>query len=112
MKLVDMILSKKEIVELQKHYGNYIKITAEIAKEELIVGTELHADGEKVLLTRGGQQDNIWGGGIDLEAKIIDTAAVLNLRPRLGNDSLEILLPERREKFISLVKKYFAKLWS
>jgi hypothetical protein len=112
MKLVDTILSKKEIVELQKQYGNYVKITAEIDKEELVVGTELHADGEKVLLTRGGQQDQIWGGGIDLTAKLIDTTAVLNLRPRLDNDSLEILLPKRREKFIQLVKKYFARLWS
>ncbi|MFH1840681.1 MAG: DUF5674 family protein [Candidatus Shapirobacteria bacterium] len=112
MKLVDAVLSQKEIVELHKHYGGYVKITAEIEKEELIVGTELHADGEKVLLTRGGQQDNIWGGGIDLEAKIVDTTAVLNLRPCLGNDSLEILLPEKREKFIKLVKKYFVKLWS
>lgn len=98
MKLVDMILSKKEIDELQKHYGNYVKITAEIAKEELIVGTELHADGEKVLLVRGGQLSDICGGGIDLESKTVD--------------DLEILLPERREKFIQLVKKYFAKLWS
>ena len=82
MKLVDAVLNHKELVELQKQYGNYVKITAEIAKEELIVGTELHADGEKVLLVRGGQLNNIWRGGIDLEAKVVD--------------SLDILMPEKR----------------
>jgi hypothetical protein len=77
----------------------------------MIAGGELHADGEKLLLSRGSKQDSIWGGGINLEDRLIDTAAVLNLRPRLNNDNLEILDPERREKFIKIVKEFFKEIW-
>ena len=111
MEFIDKILTKDEIVNLQKVYGDYVKLTIDLEKEWLVVGSALHADGEKVLLERGGKQDNIWGGGIDVESKQVDTTAVLNLRPRLGNDSLEILDTQRREKFIQVVKKYFANLW-
>jgi len=111
MEFVDKILTKDEIVNLQKVYGDYVKLTIDLEKEWLVAGSALHADGEKVLLERGGGQDNIWGGGINFESKQIDATAVLNLRPRLKNNSLEILDAQRREKFIGIVKKYFAKLW-
>lgn len=39
----------------------------------MIVGPSLHSDGEKVLLAKGSVEDNIWGGGINLSDKIIDT---------------------------------------
>lgn len=112
MKFIDRSLAKEEILRLQKDYGDYIKLTADIGEEWLIIGGELHADGEKILLEKGGRQDDIWGGGINLENKQIDTTAVLNIRPRLNNDNLEILDSARREKFIKIVKKYFRKLWS
>ena len=43
--------------------------------------------------------------------EIIDTTAVLNLRPRMKNDGMEILDPARRETFLDIVRKYFVKLW-
>lgn len=55
--------------------------------------------------------DNIWGGGIDLEGRQIDATAVLNLRPRLNNDNLEILDSQRRGRFIQIVKDFFQNLW-
>ena len=111
MEFVDKILTKDEIVNLQKVYGDYVKLTIDLKKEWLVAGSALHADGEKVLLERGGKQDDIWGGGINFESKQVDTTAVLNLRPRLKNDSLEILDTQRREKFIQVVRKYFDNLW-
>ncbi|KKQ91908.1 MAG: hypothetical protein UU16_C0015G0003 [Candidatus Woesebacteria bacterium GW2011_GWA2_40_7] len=111
MKYMDKVLSKTEIENIKKEFGNYVKITADLENKKIIVGCELHADGEKILLEKGGKQDNIWGGGLNLEDKIIDTTAVLNIRSRLGNDSMEILDSTRREKFVSIVKEYFEKLW-
>ncbi|KKS90899.1 MAG: hypothetical protein UV66_C0001G0256 [Candidatus Woesebacteria bacterium GW2011_GWA1_43_12] len=108
---MDKVLSKTEIENIKKEFGNYVKITADLENKKIIVGCELHADGEKILLEKGGKQDNIWGGGLNLEDKIIDTTAVLNIRSRLGNDSMEILDSTRREKFVSIVKEYFEKLW-
>jgi len=111
VEFVDRVLTKEELLNLQKGYGDYVKLTTDLEKEWVVVGSELHADGEKILLEKGSKQDNIWGGGINFESKQVDTTAVLNLRPRLKNDSLEILDTERREKFIRIVKKYFANLW-
>lgn len=111
MKFIGKLLNKKELEEFRKRYGDYVKLTLDIENEWIVAGGELHADGEKVLLEKGSRQDNIWGGGIDLKDKIIDTTAVLNLRPRLGNDSMEILDSAKREKFVSMVRKYFGKLW-
>ena len=111
MEFIDKALTREEIIELQEVYGDYVKLTIDLEKEWVVAGGELHADGEKILLERGGGQDDIWGGGINFESKQVDTTAVLNLRPRLKNDSLEILDSQRREKFIRIVRKYFAKLW-
>lgn len=111
MIIVDKILTKFELEQIKNEFGNYSKITADIKNKWLIVGCELHADGEKLLLEKGSLSDNIWGGGINLRDKIIDTTAVLNLRPRLSNDSMEILDPQKHGEFINCVKEYFSELW-
>lgn len=111
MEFIDRSLTKEEILKLQKDYGSYIKLTLDLENQWIIAGGELHADGEKILLEKGSKQDDIWGGGMNLENKQIDTTAVLNIRPRLSNDNLEILDSKRREKFIQIVKKYFRRLW-
>ena len=111
MKFFDYPLTFNDIKKLQNKWGDYLKVTVDIEKKWVVVGGELHADGERILLEKGSNQDDIWGGGVNLKNKQIDTIAVLNLRPRLGNDNLEILDPERRKKFIEIVKEFFKPLW-
>jgi len=110
MKLILSPLNKQEIKTLQKKYGSYIKVTVDIKKNILVAGCILHADGEKILLDQKSLQDNIWGGGINLTTGEIDATAVLNIRPKLQNNSLEILDPSRRKKLINIVKKLFSSL--
>lgn len=105
MQVINKKLSPQKLTALFSEYGNYFKVTVDIDKEILVAGCQLHADGEKILLDSGSLQDNIWGGGINLKTKEIDSIAVLNLRPRLKNNSLEILDPHRRDKFIQVVTK-------
>lgn len=112
MEFINEKLTNVEILSLRKKYGNYIKLTVEVEKGWIVAGGEPHADGEKILLEKGAEQDNIWGGGIDFIDKLIDTTAVLNIRPRLSNDSMEILNESMRNKFNDIVKKYFAGLWN
>lgn len=111
MKLVRNPLSAQEINDIREKFGDYIKITADIEKNEIVVGCRLHADGEKILLTNGSKQDDIWGGGLDFISKEADATAVLNLRPNLDNNSLEILDQSRRKKFLNLVEEIFIRLW-
>ena len=110
MLLISSSLSKKDLKSLQKTFGSYLKVTVDIVKQILVAGCELHADGEKILLESGSLQDNIWGGGINLITKEIDATAVLNLRPKLQNSSLEILDPQRRQKLTAVVQKMFSNL--
>jgi hypothetical protein len=112
MRFIDRPLSLEEISSLEKESGDYLKLTIDVENGWLVAGGELHADGEKLLLEKGSKQDNIWGGGINLSGKQIDTVAIINLRPRLNNDNLEILNLQIREKFLNIVKEYFAPLWS
>jgi len=104
---VDRKLKKTEILNLRKKYGNYVKLTVDVENAWVIVGGELHADGERLLLERGSKQDDIWGGGISFPDRKIDSMAVLNIRPRLDNDNLEILEPTVRKKFHDIIDKYF-----
>ncbi len=111
MEIIEKELSLEELVSLRKKYGDYVKLTVDLKNEKVVAGISLHTDGEKILLEKGGKRDNIWGGGIDFLTKKVSMAAVLNVRPRLGNDSLEILDSKKREKFQKIVEKYFKKLW-
>lgn len=112
MKFIHTPLSKKDISVLKKKYGDYLKLTIDLVQETIMAGCPLHADGESFLLRRSSSSKNIWGGGINLQNKIIDTIAVLNLRPNLNNNSMEILDQKRRDKFIKIVRKIFVVLWS
>lgn len=111
MKYFDAPLSKIEIDSINNEYGDYAKITADLENKRIVVGCELHADGEKILLEKGGKNDQIWGGGIDFVIKEISTTAMLNLRPRFENNSMEILDSKRRDSFINLIKFLFKELW-
>jgi len=104
---ISKIPNSEEISQLTQEYPSYIKLVADIKKNILYGGSRLHADIEKILINQGSSQKDIWGGGIDLKIKKIECTAVANIRPSLGNSSMEILDPQIRKKFIKIVKKYF-----
>jgi len=111
MKLVTQPLSQDELKKMQKEYGDYIKITADIELGKAVFGCVLHADGESLLLEQSSKQDSIWGGGLNFISQEIDTTAVMNVRPTMGNNSLEILDEKRRNAYITLVKKLCKTIW-
>jgi hypothetical protein len=111
MKVLTEPLTKEEISELHKSYGNYIKVTGDIERKVLVIGIALHADAEKTLLEMGGKPENLWGGGVNLSLKLIDATAVFNLRPRLGNNNVEILNPDIRKRFMDLVEYIFKNFY-
>lgn len=104
--LIDHPLSLEELNNITKEFPTYIKLMADVQEGILFGGGRLHADMEKLLLEQGSKQNNIWGGGVDLDNKVIDCLAVANIRSNI-NPSEEILDPEIRQKFVNLVKLYF-----
>lgn len=100
-------LSKKDFQKVKEDYETYIKLTIDVENKIIALGGEYHADAEKLLLDQGSRQQDIWGGGVNLETKQLETNAIINLRPR--NNSTEILDPKTREKFLMIAKRILRK---
>ena len=105
---IDHSPTPEEISLLTQEYPQYIKLSADIGKSILYGGSRLHHDCEQELIkNHNSENKNIWSGGINLILKKIEYEAVANIKPSLDNPSTEILNPDNRQKFKSIVKKYF-----
>ena len=93
----------KEIQEMSKHFKGYIKVVVDVERETLAGGGDRHFDDEKILLMDGSKQENLWGGGFDMETKEIDYNSIINLRPNQENPSRDILSIDIRKKFAEIV---------
>lgn len=98
--------TKKQIKQMAEDLGGYyIKIVIDIEREILTGGGERHFDGEQKLLEEGSRQENLWGGGIDVKTGEIDYNSMINLRPRQGNDSRDLLSVKIRKEFVRITRK-------
>lgn len=98
-------VTEEEIKKMAEDFEGYIKIIIDIEQSILAGGGERHVDGEQELLKTGSKQENLWGGGLDLETKEIDYNSIINLRPAQNNPSRDILSTEIRQKFDKIVKE-------
>lgn len=102
--------TNEEIEKLKEQFDIYIKTVIDIENKVCSAGADRHLDSEKILLEQGSRQSNLWGGGIDLETKIIDCNSFINVRPQNKNTSNEIQDPNLREKFEELTKYFFKNI--
>lgn len=97
--------SKEEIEKMARHFSGYIKVVVDVEKGILCGGADRHADEEKILLEKGYEQKNLWGGGLDIKTGEIDYNSIINLRPNQDNQSRDILDKGIRDKFAKIVKE-------
>ena len=107
----DSPFSKEEIKKATQEFETYIKTVIDLDKKICSAGANRHFESEKILLEQGSKQKDIWGGGVDLETKAIDTNAMINIRPNDSNNSNELLDSEKRKKFEELTKYFFGLLF-
>lgn len=81
---------KEEIIKLRECFDIYIKTVIDVKKKICSAGCDRHFESEKILIEQCSKQEDIWGGGIDMETKIIDCNSFINIRPRQNNTSNEI----------------------
>lgn len=98
-----------QVDELREQFDIYIKTVIDVRQEICVAGMDRHFEGEAILLNQGSKQSDIWGGGIDLENKIIDFNSFINIRPNDGNASNEIQSASIRNKY-EILTKYFFKV--
>lgn len=102
--------SLQEIEQLKEMFDVYIKTVIDIENRICSAGCDRHFDSEQILLKDGSLQKNIWGGGIDLESKIIDYNSFINIRPSQDNNSNEIQDAQIRKKYKELTEFFFKEI--
>ena len=102
--------TKEEIDKLREQFGVYIKTVIDINRIICSAGCDRHSDSEQILLKKNSKQADIWGGGIDLETKTIDSNSLINIRPADNNTSNEIQNAKIRKQYESLTKYFFKEI--
>lgn len=104
-----LVITKKatqeELQQMAEDFGGYIKVVIDIKRGVLAGGGKRHVEDEQKLLEFGSKQENLWGGGLDLESREIDYNSMINIRPSQNNLSRDIMSQEVRAKFDSIIKK-------
>ncbi len=104
MRFVDNKISKSELLQLAKErFGDMVKAVVDIRLGIMVLGGDLHADEEAMLLERGSHQEDLWGINIYVNKPLherIEFDSMINLRPSQNNRSRDVLDPATREKII------------
>ena len=100
----------EEIKKVRELFDVYIKTVIDVKRGICSAGCDRHFESEAILLKQGSAQSDLWGGGIDLETKIIDYNAFINIRPNNNNPSNEIIDAKVRKKFENLTRYFFKKI--
>ncbi len=91
IKIITDKISKDELRKMaQTLFGNLVKAVVDCEKRILVIGGELHADEEQLLLEQGSKQQDLWG--INLYPDVngddwIEFDSMINIRPSQANRS-------------------------
>lgn len=109
MKMVHDTISIGELQTIaDKSFGRLVKAVVDIEKGIMAIDTEMHADGEALLLEQGSKQGDVWGINIHPHATgddWIEFDSMINVRPSWGNRSRSVDEAVTREKIINIVSK-------
>jgi hypothetical protein len=90
--------------EMLETLGTYIKLAVDVERKILAGGGELHADCEQVLLNDGSQQAYVWGADWYPLRQQVGYESIINIRPSVGNRSMQIQDPELRKQVEEIVQ--------
>lgn len=109
MQLIEGIITRIFLAELAKErFGDMIKAVVDIEKGIMVVGGELHADEEAMLLNQGSDQKNLWGINLYPDSAgdaFIEFDSMINIRPSQGNRSRGVESAETQAKIREIVSK-------
>ncbi|MBD2328817.1 DUF5674 family protein [Alkalinema sp. FACHB-956] len=86
--------------------GVYVKLVADIDRNILAGGGELHADCEQVLLKNGSRQTDLWGADWYPFNQTVGHESIINIRPSANNRSMEIQDPIIRSKVNDIIYRF------
>ena len=97
--------TKRQIAEMLETLESYVKPAVDIRRGILAGWGVMQADCEAALLEDGSQQEDVWGADWDPAARQITFEALINIRPRQDNASLDILAADTRKSVEENVRR-------
>ena len=94
-----------EVSEMLQELGTYIKLAVDVGRSILAGGGEYHADCEESLLEDGSRQEDIWGADWYPQSRTVKFGALINIRPRQGNLSMDISSSALRTQVEQIVRR-------
>ena len=113
MKMISEKINLEEIkIIARAGFGQMVKAVADIKRGIIALDAEFHSDLEKMLLTDGSKQKDLWGINLypgETGDDFLEYDSMINLRPGQGNKSRGVDDPKIRQKIkevvFSLIKK-------
>jgi len=95
----------KDKIEKENLAKPFTKATADIKREIISLGCELHADCAEELVSDGSNHRDLWGFNIYPDGHL-DFISLINIRPAENNRSMDIKSQEIRQKIEKIVEKF------
>ena len=88
-----------------------MKAVVDVERHIMVIGGELHADEEQLLLERGSKQEHLWGVNLYPDLMTPDWLefdSMINLQPSQGNRSRSVEDPALQARIRSVVSSLIA----
>lgn len=107
IRLVKEPIPLSEVVALaQRQFGEMVKAAVDVERKMLVIGGELHADEEALLIEDGSRQEDVWGINIypqRPEEERVEFDSMINVRPSQHNRSRGVENVETRARILRIV---------
>jgi len=97
--------TRQQLDEMLESLGLYVKLAVDVRRDVLAGGGALHADCEAVLLEDGSRQEDIWGADWIPSTQEVLYEALINIRPRQDNRSMQILALSVRDRVAKTTRR-------
>lgn len=94
IRVVSEPISLDEVrVIAQAQFDDFVKAVVDARQEIMVIGAELHADEEALLIEHGARQADLWGINVYPDrspAERVEFDSMINVRPSQGNRSRSV----------------------
>jgi hypothetical protein len=105
--LLDMPATPAQLTDMLEAHGSFIKLAVDVERGVVAGGGDYHADCEEALLADGSEQEDVWGADWHPGSRDVTFSALINVRPRQDNPSLNIRDRELRRRVEKVVRGIF-----
>jgi hypothetical protein len=105
IRVLEEKVNPEQLREMLEVDESMIKIVVDLRQNRLAGGGEMHADGVRMLLETGSEQDDLWGANWYPEEQRITYESLINIRPRMGNRSILIEAEALRQQVAAITRQ-------